>query len=407
MSSESTPMKVLVIGGGYAGVMAALRVAGKAKKRRIAVAVTLVNGAPSFVERVRLHELGAGRPLRRIDLSHLLRGSGVELVVGWAVGIEHEARLVEVQEASGARRVAFDLLIDTTGSRVVDTLPGAREHGFAVGEERRARRLARRLDRARPGERVVVVGGGLTAIETANGIAESHPHLEVLLATAGRLGADLSEAGRAYLLRALDELGVRLREGTRAVEVQADGLLVRTLGLSAAARIEASIVVMATGFRASALAERSGLPTTAEGRVVVDDHLRVVGHPSIWAAGDAAAAMGADGALRMSCATAMPQAAHVADDVVATLAGEAHDAFRFGFLVRCISLGRRRGLVQWVNDRDEARETVLTGRIGAWFKEAVVRFTVLALRLERLFPGGYRWPRPSAAPPALPARASR
>src|SRR5690606_32650326 len=145
---------------GYAGVLAALRLAGKAKKRGIAVAVTLVNGAPSFVERVRLHELGAGRSPRRIALSSLLRKTAVELMIGWAARIDGEARVVEVEGAAGEiRRVAFDLLIDASGSRVVDSLPGAREHGFAVGDEGSARRLARRLERARRGDRVVVVGG--------------------------------------------------------------------------------------------------------------------------------------------------------------------------------------------------------------------------------------------------------
>lgn len=47
--------EVVVIGGGYAGVLAANRLTG-----RDDVAVTLVNPRPTFVERLRLHQLVAG-----------------------------------------------------------------------------------------------------------------------------------------------------------------------------------------------------------------------------------------------------------------------------------------------------------------------------------------------------------
>src|SRR5690606_34250712 len=138
--------------------------------------------------------------------TRLLRGSGVELAVGWARAIDAEARVVELADTRGrTRKLSFDHLIDASGSCVAADLPGAREHGFTVGDEQAATKLGRRLARARAGDRVIVVGGGLTAIEAASEIAEGHPHLEVVLAS-DRVGADLSEAGRAYLLRALDAI---------------------------------------------------------------------------------------------------------------------------------------------------------------------------------------------------------
>lgn len=400
--------EIVVIGGGYAGVLAALRLAGRARRAGIPAAVKLIDGGSTFVERVRLHEVAVGKGPRRIDLTRLLRRSGVELVVGWARRIDPVAGTIEVQAGPARDQTfAFDRLVLAAGSRVADEpLPGTREYGFTLGDGG-ARKLARRLASMEAGERVVVVGGGLTAIEAASEIAERYAHLEVVLACEGRLGADLSEAGRAYVFRAFDELGVRVREQTRGVEIQPDGLVVKVGGIQAGVRLPAGAVVVAAGFRAAPLAASSGLPTDGAGRVIVDDHLQVVGHPAIWAAGDAAAARGADGRpLRMACATAMPQAAFVADDVIAALRGTARPPFRFGYLVRCVSLGRRRGLVQWVDEDDVPRDAVLTGRLGAWFKEAVVRFTVFALRLERLIPGAYRWPQPApdGGRPALTQR---
>ncbi|WP_437924168.1 FAD-dependent oxidoreductase [Sorangium sp. So ce291] len=417
--------RVVVIGGGYAGVAAALRIAGKAARRRVAVSVALVNPSPLFVERIRLHELAAGKAPRRIDLARLLGARGIELVVGHARRIDAAARAVEVElagdgtaapgssaaassaagsAAAPARRLDYDALVYAPGSAAAPELvPGGREHAASVADAARARALHERLRAARPGSGVVVVGGGLTAIEAAAEIAEAFPALRVALATRGRVGEGLSERGRAYVGQALRELGVAAREGVRATRVDASGLIVEAEAGGAAAtgaaeRMAADIVVLAAGFRPAALAGSSGLATVAGGRLVVNRRLRAPEHPEIWGAGDAAAALDADGApLRMGCATAMPQAAYAADSIVAALAGdEPPPPFRFAFVIQCISLGRRRGLIQRVDPRDRPLERVLTGRVGAWAKELVCRFTVAAIRSQGLLPG--RHGRPGQAP---------
>lgn len=70
--------QIVVLGAGYAGVLCALRLA------RTRARVTLVNAAPHFVERIRLHELATGRAPRPRALAELVAGTGVELHVGWA-----------------------------------------------------------------------------------------------------------------------------------------------------------------------------------------------------------------------------------------------------------------------------------------------------------------------------------
>ncbi len=48
--------------------------------------------------------------------------------------------------------------------------------------------------------------------------------------------------------------------------------------------------------------------------------------------------------------------------------------------MRCVSLGRGNGLIQFVRADDVPVEAVLTGRLAARYKEAVVRSTILAER---------------------------
>ena len=76
MSKPQT--QILVIGAGYSGLLATVRLA--AKTRRENVQITLVNPAPNFVERLRLHQYAASQPVKQRLIAETLRGTGVDFV---------------------------------------------------------------------------------------------------------------------------------------------------------------------------------------------------------------------------------------------------------------------------------------------------------------------------------------
>lgn len=80
---------VLVLGGGYAGLMAALRLSRRAGSR---ARVTVVNGSDVLVERIRLHQLATGQALPVRSISKLLARRGATLRRGWVKGIDLERR---------------------------------------------------------------------------------------------------------------------------------------------------------------------------------------------------------------------------------------------------------------------------------------------------------------------------
>ena len=130
---------LVVIGTGYAGLLAALRAARIARGR---LTVTLVGASDQLVERVRLHEQAAsGR-----SVAHPIAG----LLAGTAVRFVH-ARALEVTPGrlvTDAGVIQFDRAIVCTGGSVdLDLVPGAREHAFAIDGDRMARLLgeARRI----------------------------------------------------------------------------------------------------------------------------------------------------------------------------------------------------------------------------------------------------------------------
>ena len=101
----NTRPRVVVIGGGYAGTVAANRTSRKA-------AVTVINPRPYFVQRTRLHQFAVGNHHASGDYRRLL-GKGVELLVDTATRIEPDTRTVHL--ASGAT-VEYDYLIYAVGS---------------------------------------------------------------------------------------------------------------------------------------------------------------------------------------------------------------------------------------------------------------------------------------------------
>ena len=130
---------IVVIGGGYAGTLAANHL-----RLRADVDITLVNPRPVFVERIRLHQLVAGSGIAAVDYGTLL-GEGIRLVVDNAERINTADATVEL--ASGAV-LDYDYLIYAVGSTgaVPTAVPGAVEFAYPIAELEHAERLRDALD---------------------------------------------------------------------------------------------------------------------------------------------------------------------------------------------------------------------------------------------------------------------
>jgi NADH:ubiquinone reductase (H+-translocating) len=374
--------RIVIIGAGYAGVMAANRLAGS---RRIAGAasVTVVNPSGDFVERIRLHEVAAGsRESASVPLRSLLHPHAA-VVVGTAARIDPAARTVHFTD--GREPLEYDSLLYAVGSCSAAADPD----GFDLHDAQGAGRLRSRLEQLEAGAAVSVIGGGLTGIEAAAEIAEQHPRLHVRLVSRGGIGEDLSAAGRREVSRRLRRLGVDLLEDTEAAS-SGEGQVTTSAGT----RLPSDCTVWTAGFTAPGLAGASGLPTDADGRLLVDESLSCREYPEIFGAGDAVRPpAAAAGHLRMSCAAAMPMGAHAADAIIARLQQRAPKKFSAGFMVRCISLGRASGLLQAVHADDRPRQMAVRGRLAGFGKEQICRMTLAWIRGEARRSGSYTWPR--------------
>jgi NADH dehydrogenase len=383
MTDYNGTHKVVVIGGGYAGTLAANRL-----RMRGDVDIVLLNPRPRFVQRLRLHQLVAGTGDATADYGPLL-GAGIRLVVDTATRIDSGARMIQL--ASGAA-LDYDYVIYAVGStRAVPTsVPGVAEFAYSVAEFEHALRLRDALDNLPPDAPVTVVGAGLTGIEAATELAEQGRR--VTLVCGGQLGPSLSGPGRRSVAKALTKLRVAVLETDVVTEVRQDAVV-----LADGTVRPSAVTIWAAGFGVPALAANSGLRTDALGRLLTDETLTSVDDPHIVAAGDCASPSGEP--LRMCCASASPLGVQAANTVLSRIAGTAPAVIDQAFAGSCISLGRAAATMQFARKDDTAVNLYFGGRVAAYFKEAVCKGTLWGIRREARKPGVTFWlkggPRPA------------
>lgn len=382
--------RVVVIGGGYSGVLAANRL-----RQRSDVDVTVVNPRPKFVERIRLHQMVAAGYDAGVDYGTLL-GDGIRLVVDTAVRIDAAARTVVLESG---RELDYDYIIYAVGSTgtVPTNIPGAAEFAYPIAEFEQAQRLRSALEQLHPAAPVTVVGAGLTGIETASELAEQGRN--VTLVCGGRLGPSLSDPGRRSTAKALARLGVTVMEHDMVTEVRADAVV-----FADGAVRPTALTIWTAGFGVPELATASGLRTDEMGRLITDETLTSVDDERIVAVGDCAAP--SNEPLRMCCATATQLAPQAANTVLSRIAGTAPADFEFAYAGSCISLGRRSATVQFTRKDDTPVNVYFAGRAVARFKEAVCKGTLWAMRRSARKPEWAFWLK-GGPRPVQPAHASK
>ncbi|WP_119726806.1 NAD(P)/FAD-dependent oxidoreductase [Thermomonospora amylolytica] len=370
--------EVVVVGGGYAGVMAANRLT-----QRDDVTVTLINPRPTFVARLRLHQLVGGSHGAVFDYREVL-AEGVRLVIDTVTRIDAAGRNVTLAEGG---TVGYDYLIYAVGSGSTDRrVPGAAEFAYPIATLEAARRLRSVLDAAPATAALTVVGGGPTGIETAAELAEQGRR--VTLVCGGVLGPYLHPRARRTASRRLARLGVTVLDGPDAEVTAVTRDAVR---LGDGRELPSEVTIWTAGFGVPDLAARSGLRTDAVGRLLTDETLTSVDDERIVAAGDSAAP--SDLPFRMSAYAAGCLGAHAADTVLARIAGEHPAPVDLSFPAMCISLGRRAAIFQLAHKDDTAMRLYIGGRAGAKLKELSCEYSVKHLVDEARKPGSHTWPK--------------
>ena len=337
--------RIVVLGGGFAGLWSAVGAARKLDERGIQsnrIEVVLIDRTDWHAIRVRNYETDLADVRVRFD--NILRPIGVRRVRGEVNNIDLEQRQIAVEGLS--EPIGYDRLVFALGSQLArPVMPGLGEHAFDVDTYEGAVRLSEHVAAwpSRPASRdyrtVLVVGAGLTGIEVATEMPARLAPVgggRVILADhAPWIGSDMGEEAREVIDRALAALDVETRPGVAVASVDADGAT-----LADGERIEAGTIVWCAGMRSHPLTSRFPVQRDRFGRLRVDQYLKVKGLNAEFAAGDCAWLEIDDGhSSVMSCQHARPMGRFAGHNVVCDLLGEPMLPLRIGWYVTVLDLG--------------------------------------------------------------------
>jgi NADH dehydrogenase len=346
MSGPVATARVVIVGGGFAGVACARGVA-----KRPDVAVTLIDSNDYHQFQPLLYQVATSMlaardiayPLRRIAADH----DRFDAKRGEVVAIDPTTRSVTTQTGE---TYEGDYLVLAAGSQPsFFGTPGA-EHSFPLYSLDDAERLRTRVIQAfEEADRdpslidqgaidFVIVGGGPTGVEVAGALAEMiattmayefpafATRAKVHLVNHGKeLLSMFADKAHAYTARILEKDGVDLRVGVGVTEVGPGHV-----SLSNGSMILTRCVIWGGGLKAAPVAEASGLPLGKGGRIDVEPDLTVAGFPGVLAIGDIANIPNGKGGLHPQLGSVALQSGHAATETIgALLDGREPKAFAY------------------------------------------------------------------------------
>lgn len=365
------PPRIVIVGGGYVGMYAALRL--QRRLRAGEARITLVDVDSYMTYQPFLPEAAAGN----LEPRHLvvpLRAvlPRCEIVSGRVTGVDLADRRVHAELQEGPpREIPYDYLVFAPGS-VSRTLPipGLAECGIGFKTIEEAIHLRNhvlaRLDLAasttdeavrRRALTFVFVGAGYAGVEALAELEDmardACRHFDGLRAcdmrwylveATGRIMPEVGEDMGRWTLRRLRRRGIDVRLNTRL-----ESAVNHHIVLSDGDRFDASTLVWTAGVKPNPLASASGLPVDDKGRVLVTPMLNVEGTGHVFSAGDCAAVPDLTNpgtTTAPSAQHAVRQARRLADNLLATLRGERREPYRHKYAGSVASLGLHKGVAQ-------------------------------------------------------------
>ena len=380
--SENGTTHVVVVGGGFAGIACARRLAGKKGVRVTLVDKNSYHQFQPLLYQVATAELTGGDI--KFDLRKVFdEADNVAVETGEVVATDPEAGTVTLADG---KTLSGDVIVLAAGSQPnFFGTPGAEEHSFPLyslddAERIRARLLQLYRDTSENPNLLdqgsltfVVIGGGATGVEAAGALGElahdvmphvhenpalAHGHV-VLVDLGHAVLAPFSDEAHEYAAKQLGRRGVELKLGVSAKEIGSDHVT-----LSDGTTIHTHLTVWGGGLQAAPIGASSGLPQGRGGRIDVQPDLSVEGHPNVFVLGDFAnVPSGDDPVLPQLGSVAQQSGDWAAKNILADVEGKSRKPFKYKDKGIMAMIGRKAAVAEMGENRHE-----VNGRLAfaAW-----------------------------------------
>jgi NADH:ubiquinone reductase (H+-translocating) len=358
--------RVVVVGGGFAGLSAGMALAD------MAVDVTLIDRRNHSTFQPLLYQVALA-VLSPADIAQPIRAifskkRNIEVLMDEVVGIEADSRTLQLH--SGAK-ISYDYLILGTGSTHsyfghddwAPSAPGLKTVEDATEIRRRVLLAFELAERemvetgAHPMLNFVIIGGGPTGVELAGAISDisklymrhDFRHIDpskarvIVIEGSPRILAAYPEDLSKKAVQQLQQLGVEVRAGQSVSEVKPGYVMVGT------ERIDALVTLWAAGVQASPLGKMLGVPTDKRGCAIVDIFLNPPGHPEIFVCGDLAHVEEDGRQIPGVAQPAMQMGRHAAEEIAQDMAGKPRTKFHYFDKGDMATIGRHAAVanVRW------------------------------------------------------------
>ncbi|MDR4504875.1 MAG: NAD(P)/FAD-dependent oxidoreductase [Candidatus Scalindua sp.] len=393
-----TKKNIVVIGAGYGGITAALRLA-RLFRKHPEYQIHLIDRNPYHTLKTQLHEAAIRKTAVSIPIDRIIQKKNIIFHLGEVTRIDTAKQSVHM----GNKSLQFYCLAIALGSQVnFYNIPGLQKNSFPLQTLRDAQliydyitRLCARAasepieQRRRDMLRFVVGGGGLSGIEFASELADhaaqcignyhvNPQEVEIIIIESGsHIMSKMDESFAARIHKKLIEKSIKIVTGTKIVSRTPD-----TVTLSSGKILRTKTVIWTGGIRMQELARQSGMKIGQLGRIIVDGFLRVEGYPFIYAIGDNALAMNPYSKEPVPAAAqfALQQGRLVADNIYADIVRGEKKPYRPKLLGEVVSLGRHLA-VGWLA-LPFLKKITFVGFLGNLLKTAIQEKHIFLLRKE-------------------------
>lgn len=312
--------RVLIVGGGFVGLMTARLLV----KRGLRNQVVLVSDQDRFVFTPWLVDL-LGGDVKLDDMTEPLyqiaERDGFTFIKGRTTHLDRKKQIALVKTEGGEKKIGFDAVALCHGASTnFFGVPGADTNAFQIKTPQHVEKLKAKLDSIPESVTVCVIGAGPTGVETAFAVRDHLQHAGKtakisLIQAAPRILPGFSESLVMKVKRYLMEANVMVMEGDPVVEVERDGVR-----LKSGSRMACHLAIWAGGIKPNQVDTQPSLPNDPAGCISVDRTLKA--DEMVFAAGDVCGILNPGIAAPKTAQSAMEMAPKLTENILFALNGQ-------------------------------------------------------------------------------------